>query len=150
MLPGFIAIPLMLPGVAYLFVIALIFAFIDGLTHITLANMLILAGITALSFIVDQLAGLLGARWGGARGRTFLYAIAGVVVGNLIMPILGGIIGLFAGIFIGETLRRKELTDVSGTALKAATAGVLGTVAGMIINICLALVFVTLFFVFVL
>lgn len=144
MLPGIVAIAFMLPGIPYLFIVALIYGFIDHFKNLSLKELLILGIIAICSVVIDQLAGILGAHYGGARGKTFLYGIAGAIIGTIIFPLFGGFIGLFAGIVIGE-LRRKQTTE---QALKAATVGVIGTLTGIIINIMLAIAFLILFLVF--
>lgn len=145
MIPGIIAIAFMLPGIPYLFIVALIYGFIDHFARLSLKELLALGIIAVFSVIIDQLAGILGAHYGGARGKTFLYAIAGAIIGTLVLPPFGGFIGLFAGILIGELARKRTHAQ----AVKAATIGVIGTITGIAINIVLAVIFLTLFLVFV-
>ncbi|MES2314845.1 MAG: DUF456 domain-containing protein [Patescibacteria group bacterium] len=144
MLPGIISIAFMLPGIPYLFIVALIYGFIDHFTRLSLNELLILGIIAICSVIIDQLAGILGAHYGGARGKTFLYGIAGAIIGTIIFPLFGGFLGLFIGIIIGELRRKQSSTH----ALKAATVGVIGTLTGVVINIILAITFLILFLVF--
>jgi uncharacterized protein YqgC (DUF456 family) len=145
MIPGIIAIAFMLPGVPYLFIVALIYGFIDHFTRLSLKELTILGALAILSIIVDQSAGLIAARYGGARGKTFLYGIAGAIIGTIILPLFGGFIGLFIGIMIGELIRKQHHVH----AIKAATAGVIGSVTGITINIFIGVIFLTLFLVFV-
>lgn len=146
MLPGIAFVLMMLPGIPYLLILSFLYALIDHFTHLTLSNLCILLGITAVSILVDQLAGMLGARWGGARGKTFLFGFIGAVIGTLTMPLFGGLIGLFVGILIGELVRRRTHAE----ALKAAVSGVIGTATGMAINVCLAISFIGTFLFFAL
>ena len=145
MIPGIIAIAFMLPGVPYLFVVALIYGFIDHFNRLSLKELAILGALTILSVIIDQSAGLIAARYGGARGKTFLYGMAGAIIGTFIVPFFGGFIGLFLGIMIGEIIRKQHHVH----AIKAATAGVIGSVTGITINIILGTIFLALFLVFV-
>ncbi len=145
MIPGIIAIVFMLPGVPYLFIIAIIYGFIDHFHRLSLKELAILGALAILSVIVDQSAGLIAARYGGARGKTFLYGIAGAIIGTLIIPFFGGFIGLFIGIMIGELIRKQHHIH----AIKAATAGVIGSMTGITINIVLGTIFLALFLVFV-
>ena len=145
MIPGIIAIAFMLPGVPYLFIISLIYGFIDHFTRLSLKELAILGALAILSVIVDQSAGIIAARYGGARGKTFLYGIAGAIIGAFIVPFFGGFIGLFIGIMIGELIRKQHHIH----AIKAATAGVIGSVTGITINIILGTIFLALFLVFV-
>lgn len=146
MIPGVIAIAFMLPGVPYLFIISLLYAFADHFKHLTVTDVCIFGGMAILSIIIDQTAGLIAARYGGARGKTFLYGLAGAIVGTIIFTLFGGFIGLFIGIAIGELMRKRTHTQ----AIKAATAGVIGSVTGITINICLGSIFIVLFLVFTL
>jgi hypothetical protein len=145
MIPGIIAIAFMLPGVPYLFVVALIYGFIDHFNRLSLKELAILGALAILSVIIDQSAGLIAARYGGARGKTFLYGMAGAIIGTFIVPFFGGFIGLFLGIMIGELIRKQHHVH----AIKAATAGVIGSVTGITINIILGTIFLALFLVFV-
>ena len=146
MIPGIIAIAFMLPGVPYLFVISLIYGFIDHFQHLTLRELAIFGAIAVVSVVVDQSAGLIAAHYGGARGKTFLYGMSGAVVGTIAMPLFGGFVGLFCGIALGELIRNRT----EAQAIKAATAGVIGTLTGITINIILGTIFLALFLVFVL
>ncbi len=145
MIPGIFAVLFMLPGVSFIFIVSLVYSLIDKFKHISVNQLVILGGIAILSVAIDQLAGLISARFGGARGKTFLYAIAGVVIGTLIMPLFGGLVGLFFGILAGELLRKRTKDQ----AIKAATAGVIGTATGMAINVILAIITISLFLIFV-
>ena len=145
MIPGIIAIAFMLPGVPYIFIIALIYGFIDHFNRLSLKELAVLGGLAIISVIVDQSAGLIAARYGGARGKTFLYGIAGAIVGTFMLPLFGGFIGLFIGIVIGELIRKRSHAE----AIKAATAGVIGSITGITINIFIGVLFLTLFLVFV-
>ena len=145
MIPGIIAIAFMLPGVPYLFIVALIYGFIDHFTRLTLKELVVLGGLAVLSIIVDQSAGLIAARYGGARGKTFLYGIAGAIIGTFIFPLFGGFIGLFIGIMFGELMRNRTQAE----AVKAATAGVIGSITGITINIVIGIIFLILFLIFV-
>jgi uncharacterized protein YqgC (DUF456 family) len=145
MVPGIISIAFMLPGVPYLFAVALIYGFIDHFTHLTLKDLAILGALAVLSVVVDQSAGLIAARYGGARGKTFLYGMAGAIIGTIVFPLFGGFIGLFIGIIIGELIRKRTHVE----AIKAATAGVIGSITGITINIIVGIIFLILFLVFV-
>src|SRR5581483_2855540 len=118
----------MIPGIPYMFVIALIYGAIDHFHHLTLRQLGILGIITIVSLIIDYLAGMMGAKFGGAKGKSLLYGFIGLIVGTFIVPVIGGLIGLFLGVLIGELFRKRA----GGDAVKAATGSVLGSLAGMI------------------
>ena len=145
MLPGIAAVALMLPGIPYLFAVALVFGFVDHFAHLSATALYVLGGIAVASIVIDQLAGALGARWGGARGKSIIIGVVCAFLGNLILPIIGGFVGLFAGIAISELHRHHSHTE----ALKAATSGVIGTATGMVVNLILSVVFIAAFIIFV-
>ncbi len=134
-----------LPGISYMFLIALLFAVADHFMHITWENLAVLGGILVVSFFVDYFAGILGARYGGADRRSILFGFLGLIVGLVAFPPLGGIVGLFVGIFAGEIVARKS----NAAALKSATAGLIGSATGALVNCSLAVLMFGLFLYFV-
>src|SRR3989338_2311168 len=109
LLPGLLmALIPMLPAFWYLLAAAALFGVIDGFTHLTAANFAVLGGIVAASIVVDWSAGLLGAKFGGAVGKSLLYGAAGAVLGLVMFPPLGMFAGLFIGVFVGELVRGRR------------------------------------------
>lgn len=148
MLPGLFFAVLGLPGAPYIFIVCLLYAFADRLHHLTGHQLVALGVIAAISILTDQLAGLIGSRWGGARGVSLLYGIIGLIVGNIVLPLLGGLIGLFLGITIGEIIRRRRhpgSVDIVGESVRAGLGGIIGTVTGIVIHVCLAIIMIGLF-----
>ena len=147
MLPGLVGVLLpLVPGIPYMFVVALVYALADRLSHISGLELLILGLIAAASLAVDYLAGILGARAGGASKKALLFGMIGLILGMIILPPFGGILGLFLGVLGAELLGGK-------TALKAFKAGqgsVIGALTGIGINLVLALLSLALFVVFAL
>ena len=147
MLPGLAGVLLpLVPGIPYMFVVALVYALADRLSHISGLELLILGLIAAASLAVDYFAGILGARAGGASKKALLFGMIGLILGMIILPPFGGILGLFLGVLGAELLGGK-------TALKAFKAGqgsVIGALTGIGINLLLALLFLALFVVFAL
>ncbi len=135
-----------LPGISYMFLIALLYAISDHFTNITWENLAVLGGILVVSFFVDYSAGILGARYGGADRRSILFGFLGLIIGIILIPPFGGIVGLFLGILVGELVARKS----NQAALKAAAAGLIGSVTGIVINCILAITMFALFLYFVL
>jgi uncharacterized protein YqgC (DUF456 family) len=153
MLPGIALIALGMPGVPYIFVVAALYEIVDRFHHLSGWELLILGVIAIISIVIDQLAGILGGRMGGAKGRSFLYGIAGLIIGNIIFPILGGFIGLFVGVFVGEIIRYRKHEPTADSifhkSIKAGVGSVLGAAAGMAMNIVLAVVMIALFVIFI-
>lgn len=146
MVPGVFAtlIP-MIPGVPYLFVLALIYGVIDRFTHLTVGNLEVLGIITVLTLLVDHFAGVVGAKYGGAHGRSLFYGFICLVIGTIVFPFFGGLIGLFLGVLFGELMRGSQ----EKAALRAAAASLTGSLVGRIINFILAAVFLILFMIFI-
>src|SRR3989344_5556500 len=147
LLPGLImAFVPMLPAFWFLFAAASVFALLDGFVHITTANLAVLAGIFALSIVVDWSAGLLGAKFGGAGGKSILYGLAGSIVGVFVFPPVGIFAGLFFGVLLGELRRRRTEKE----AVVAAAGALAGSIAGVAINVILATAFIALSILFAL
>lgn len=146
MAPGLLmALAPMLPAMPYMFIVAAIYGLLSGFIDFTTGNLVVLGGILIASILVDYLAGLLGAKFGGASKKSLLYGLAGLVVGFIFAPPLGGFLGLFAGILFGEFV----VNGKSGAkALKAAAGSLIGSFIGFLINIALAISFFALFIIF--
>ncbi len=132
-----------MPGLLYMFFVTVIYGFVDSFTHLTTNNLIALGIILVVSVVVDIVAGLIGAKHGGANKKSLLIGLAGMIVGTFIIPIpiIGSFIGFFLGIFIGEHIQKRS----NKRAIKAATAGVVGAMAGSIINVIISIAFVVTF-----
>lgn len=144
MLPGLLGVIIpVLPGVPYMWLVAVIYAFATNFAFITGREIGILALIAAVTLVVDYSAGLLGARFGGASRRSTLYGFVGLLLGLVILPPLGSFIGLFVGTVIGELTQLKTKEE----ALRAGSASLLGAAVGVAINLALAIAFIVTFIV---
>lgn len=146
LLPGFAGIFLPIPGLLYMFVVALINGLIDKFERLQPWELGILGGIALVGIFNDYLTGMLGAKYGGAAQKSMIYGIIGMVIGTFLLPPLGGLVGVFLGILIAEIFNHRN----GQRAVRAATGGLLGSIAGMVITLILAIMFVFLFAVFVL
>ncbi len=147
MLPGLAGVLLpLVPGIPYMFVVALVYALADRLSHISGLELLTLGLIAIASLAVDYLAGILGARAGGASKKALLFGMIGLILGMIILPPFGGILGLFLGVLAAELLGGKTAL----MAFKAGQGSVIGALTGIGINLLLALLFLILFVVFAL
>ena len=144
MIPGIIT-SIFMPGTLYMFVIALVFGYIDQFAHLTPGEVGILAAITGIALIVDFLAGIIGAKSGGAHWTSIVWGLVGFIIGSAIIPIpvVGSLVGMFLGVLGSEWYRTKD----GRQAKKAATGTFLGWVAGTGFKIGAALVFLALFIV---
>lgn len=147
MLPGLAGVLLpVVPGIPLMFVVALVFGFVDQWEHLLLWELGVLVGIVLLSVLVDYLAGLIGARYGGASRRAILWGLVGLAIGLLVFPPFGGLIGLFVGVLVAELVGGRDQLQ----ALRAAAGSLLGSIAGILGNVLLGMVFLGLFILFAL
>jgi hypothetical protein len=135
----------MMPAIPYMFLMVLVFGFIDKFDALTVQNMWIFGGILIASILIDYFAGVIGAKYGGASRKGIAFGFLGLILGFLLLPPFGGFIGLFAGILIAEFLMKGDKTK----AVKAATGSLVGTISGILLNTILAVIFFGLFITFV-
>lgn len=145
MLPGFIGIIIpLLPGIPYMFILALIYGIIDRFQHLSGKELIILGILAMVSLVVDYSSGLIGAKFGGASKRSVLYGLIGLIMGSIILPFIGSIAGLFIGVYVSEYLIHND----EQRAKKAATTSLIGSLGGIIVNIILGISFAVLFVMF--
>lgn len=144
LLPGFAGVFLPLPGLFYMFVISLIYAFVDRFQHLSWLELLILGIIALIAMLNDYLSGMLGAKYGGAAQKSMLFGIIGMILGLILFPPFGGLVGVFLGILLVEIINHGNREK----ALRAATGGLLGSIAGMAVTLILAIIFLFLFIIF--
>lgn len=143
MLPGLAGIILPVPGLAYMFVVALVFSFIDKFQHLTVWNLVTLGVILVISIISDMVSGILGAKYGGASKRSLLIGSIGLIIGLSLLPPFGGLIGLFLGVFLSEIASNASKKE----AIRAASGSILGSIAGMLLSLLLSILFIVAFIV---
>jgi len=97
-----------LPGVLLVFAGMLLAAWADGFERVGLWTLLLLAALTAFSFVLDFWATALGAKRARASGLAIFGALAGTLVG-LFFGIPGLFLGPFAGAVAGELIARRRL-----------------------------------------
>lgn len=129
------------PASIYMLAVALIYGIFSDFAALSGVEFGILAGITILSVLIDQLSGVLGAKWGGASRKAMLWGFIGVFVGSLIGGPLLGFTVLFLAILAAELTEFKS----QQAALRAAKGGLIGVVIGYVTNIALAFTFFGLF-----
>lgn len=134
-----------LPGLPFMFLLTIIFGFIDNFSHLQIFEIIILAAISLASVIVNYLSGFYGAKYFGASTRALIAGVLGFTIGLIFFFPLGGFVGLFLGIFITELIDLPNFIK----ALKKASGSLLGTLVGVLINFTLAFVYLMLFILFV-
>lgn len=147
MLPGVLGTLLpVLPGIPLMFLVAVVFGFVDRWQHLLPWELAVLFGVVLLSLLSDFFSGLIGARYGGASRRSALWGMAGMVIGLLVFPPFGGLIGLSIGVLVAELLGHKDRVR----AFRAAVGSLMGTIVGIIAGFSLAVMFLLLFVLFAL
>lgn len=126
-----------LPGTAFVLAGIVLIAWIDDFTRVGVWAVAVCALLAALAFMLDYVAGLLGARRAGASPQ----AVAGAAIGT-VAGIFMGLVGLLfmplVGAALGEFLARRDHR-------RAAHVGVatwLGIMIGLVAKVVLAFVMV--------
>ena len=131
-----------LPGTALVLAGIVLGAWIDDFARVGWG---VLGGITllaALAWVLDYVAGLLGAKKAGASRQAIVGAALGTVAG-LFMGLVGVFFMPLVGAAIGEWLARRD----HGQALKVGVATWLGLIAGMVSKVVIAFVMIGVFIV---
>lgn len=131
-----------LPGTALVLAGIALAAWIDDFTRIGGLTLTLVAVLAALAWVLDVVAGLLGAQRVGASREALIGAALGTVVG-LFMGLVGVLFMPLVGAAIGEYVARRDHAQ----ALKVGTATWLGMMLGMIAKVVLAFMMVGLFLV---
>jgi uncharacterized protein len=129
-----------LPGAILVFGGMLLGAWIDHFQRVGWITLVILGVLTLLVFVVDIVAGLLGAKRVGASRLAIVGAAIGTVVG-LFFGLVGVVIAPFVGAVVGEVIARGQL----GPAARVGFATWLGLVVGALAKFALVLAMVGVF-----
>lgn len=129
-----------LPGTALVLAGIVLGAWIDDFTRVGGLTLAVVTVLAVLAWVLDYVAGLLGATKAGASRQAMIGAALGTVVG-LFMGLVGVLFMPLVGAALGEYLARRD----HGQALKVGTATWLGMMLGMIAKVVLAFMMVGLF-----
>lgn len=145
-----------LPGITLVLGAVLVWGFAIGFAGLKLALGVAIAA-WILGFVIDYLAGILGAQRVGASKWGQIGAIIGMLLGlfGLLpllptgIPLLGLLVGTIVGAFIGEFLHRRELAlwPRLQQSVKVGLAIVVGTLVGNLLQGLLALITLIVFMV---
>lgn len=141
MLVGLIGTVLpVLPGTALVFAGAWLGAWIDGYERVGVYTVVVLGVMAALAWVLDYVAGLMGARRVGASPQALVGAAIGTVAG-----LLAGFVGVlfmpFVGAAAGEYLARRD----EQRAMQVGLATGLGLLLGMVAKVAIAFAMVGVF-----
>jgi len=134
-----------MPVIPFMFLLSLLYGFLDKFKHLQLREYLILGAAVVVSLVIDYSSGILGAKYGGAGRHSIIFGFLGSIAGTFLLPPFGGLLGLFAGILLAELVQFRSRKK----AFKAASYSVIGSITGMLINFVVAITFYILFLVFV-
>ncbi|MFC6839029.1 DUF456 domain-containing protein [Xanthomonas theicola] len=129
-----------LPGIPLMFAGLLLAAWADGFQRVGWVMLAVLGVLTLLSFLVDFLATVFGAKRVGASPKALWGSVLGGVAGLFFMPV-GLFVGPFVGALAGEYWHGRQLHRATKVGLGTWLGIVLGTAA----KLALALAMVGLF-----
>jgi hypothetical protein len=131
-----------LPGTLFVLGGIVLGAWIDDFVHVGATALTIVTVLAVLAWVLDYVAGLLGARKAGASKQAIIGAALGTVVG-LFMGLVGVFFMPLIGAAIGEYIAQKD----HARAAHVGVATWLGIMAGMIAKVVLAFMMIGVFIV---
>jgi uncharacterized protein YqgC (DUF456 family) len=129
-----------LPGTAFVLAGIVLAAWIDDFTRVGPVTLSIFAVLAVVAWVLDYVAGLLGAQEAGASRQALVGAAVGTVAG-LFMGLVGVLFMPLVGAAVGEYLARRD----ERRAVHVGVATWLGLMAGLIAKVVIAFVMVGLF-----
>ncbi len=129
-----------LPGTALVLAGIVLGAWIDDFTRVGAGTLAIVGALAVLAWVLDYVAGLLGAQKAGASRQALVGAVLGTVAG-LFMGLVGVLFMPLVGAAIGEYIARRD----HGHALRVGVATWIGIMVGMLAKVALAFVMIGVF-----
>jgi len=133
-----------LPGTALVLAGIVLGAWIDDFTHVGTTTLAVVTVLAVLSWVLDYVAGLLGAQRAGASRQALVGAALGTVAG-LFMGLVGVLFMPLVGTEAGEYLARRADAGAHGQALKVGVATWLGIMAGLLAKVVIAFMMLGIF-----
>ena len=129
-----------IPGAPLLFLGLLCGAWAEEFQYVGVWTLLLLAGMTVLTYVVEFGASALGVRkYGGSRR-----AMAGAALGGIV-GIFGGIPGILLGPFVGAVLGELSLQRTLDQASRAGFGTVVGLALGVAGKLAIGIAMIGLF-----
>lgn len=142
MLTGLIgAVAPVIPGPALVLAGALLYAWYGDFTVIGWATLAVLAALTALSFVLDYAASIIGARAFGSGRWGIIGACIGACAGFVVANVFGAVVGMFAGACLFELARGRDLR----TSFRIGCGTLVGFLAGTVGKVLLAVSMIVIF-----
>ena len=129
-----------LPGAALVLAGTVLGAWIDDFQRVGGWTIGVLAALALLSWVLDYVAGLLGAKKAGASKEALLGAAVGTVAG-LFLGFVGVLVLPFLGAAAGEYLARRD----HRSAVRVGVATGLGLVVALVAKVVIAFVMIGIF-----
>ena len=129
-----------LPGAALVLAGTVLGAWIDGFERVGGWTVGVLVALALLSWVLDYVAGVLGAKKVGASKQALIGAALGTVAG-LFLGLVGVLVMPFVGAAAGEYLARRD----HRAAARVGVATGLGLVFAMIAKVVIAFVMIGVF-----
>lgn len=129
-----------LPGTIFVLAGIVLGAWIDDFTRVGTATVVIVSVLAVLAWVLDYVAGLLGAQRVGASREALIGAVLGTVAG-LFMGLVGVLFMPLVGAAVGEYIARRD----HGRAVRVGTATWVGMMLGLVAKVVLAFMMVGIF-----
>lgn len=129
-----------LPGTLFVLMGIVLGAWIDDFTRVGWAAITSVTVIAVVAWVLDYVAGLLGARRAGASRQAVIGAAIGTVAG-IFMGLVGVLFMPLVGAAIGEFIARRD----QARAMRVGVATWVGIMLGMLAKVVLAFVMVGIF-----
>lgn len=129
-----------LPGTFFVLAGIVLGAWIDDFTRVGWGLLTVVIVLAVLAWVLDYVAGLLGAKKAGASRQAIIGAVLGTVVG-LFMGLVGVLFMPLVGAAIGEFIARRD----HGRAVKVGLATWLGIMAGLVSKVVIAFIMIGVF-----
>lgn len=129
-----------LPGTAFVLGGIVLGAWIDDFTRVGVGTLAVITVLAVAAWVLDYVAGLMGAKKAGASRQALIGAAIGTVAG-LLMGVIGVLFMPLVGAAIGEYLARRDEKH----ALRVGVATWLGILAGLLAKVVIAFVMIGVF-----
>jgi hypothetical protein len=129
-----------LPGTALILAGILLGAWIDDFTRVGPLVLTLIGVLALLAWVLDYVAGLMGAKKAGASRQALMGAALGTVLG-IFMGLVGVLFMPLVGAAVGEYIARRDEKN----ALKVGVATWLGIIAGLLAKVVLACMMIGVF-----
>lgn len=129
-----------LPGTILVLSGIVLGAWIDDFSRVGMTTLVMVSVLALMAWILEYLAGLMGAQKAGASRQALLGAAVGTVLG-LFMGLVGVLFMPLVGATVGEYLAQKD----QKRAVKVGIATWVGIMVGLVTKVVLAFVMVGIF-----